>query len=83
MPVWTSPLVSLSSRLDFGIQGADQGDAAAGDDALFDGRLGGVERVFDAGLFLFHLGLGGSADVDHWATPPTSLASRSCSFSRS
>ena len=43
---------------------ADERDAAAGDDALFDGRAGRVERVFDAGLLLLHLGLGGCADLD-------------------
>ncbi len=45
--------------------GADERDAAAGDDALFDGRAGRVERVLDAGLLLLHLGLGGRADLDH------------------
>ena len=44
--------------------GADERDAAAGDDAFFDRRAGGVERVFDAGLLLLHLGLGGRADLD-------------------
>jgi hypothetical protein len=44
--------------------GAQQGDAAAGDDALLDGRAGGVQGVLDAGLLLLHLGLGGGADVD-------------------
>ena len=43
---------------------ADERDAAAGDDAFFDGRAGRVERVFDAGLLLLHLGLGGRADLD-------------------
>ena len=43
---------------------ADERHAAAGDDALFDGRAGRVERVFDAGLLLLHLGLGRSADLD-------------------
>src|SRR4029079_1383436 len=44
---------------------ADERDAAAGDDAFFNGRARGVERVFDAGLLLLHLGLGRSADLDH------------------
>ena len=44
---------------------ADQRDAAAGDDALFDRRARRVERVFDAGLLLLHLGLGVRADLDH------------------
>src|SRR4029078_8919529 len=43
---------------------ADERDAAAGDDALFDGRAGRVERALDAGLLLLHLGLGRSADLD-------------------
>ena len=43
---------------------ADERHAAAGDDALFDGRAGRVERVLDAGLLLLHLGLGGRADLD-------------------
>src|SRR4029079_8115544 len=45
--------------------GAQQRDAAAGDDALLDGRLGGVHGVLDARLLLLHLGLGRSADLDH------------------
>src|SRR6478735_4437175 len=44
---------------------ADERDAAARDDSLFDGRAGRVQRVFDAGLLLLHLGLGRGADVDH------------------
>ena len=38
--------------------------SAAGDDAVFDGRLRGMHRVFDAGLLFLHLGLGGRADLD-------------------
>ena len=41
-----------------------QRHAAAGHDALFDGRLGRVHRVFDARLLLLHLGLGGRTDLD-------------------
>ena len=44
--------------------GPQQGDAAAGEDAFFDGRAGGVQGVFDAGLLLLHLALGRGADVD-------------------
>ena len=40
-------------------------DAAAGDDALLEGRPGGLQRVLDAMLLLLHLGLGGSANLDH------------------
>ena len=46
------------------VAGAEQGDAAAGQDAFFDGRAGGVEGVFDAGLLFLHLAFGGGADVD-------------------
>src|SRR4051812_5894015 len=48
-----------------GLQRADQRDAAARDHAFFNGGTGRVQRVFDAGLLLFHLDLGGSADLDH------------------
>ena len=43
---------------------AQQRHAAAGDDALFDRRLGRVHRVFDARLLFLHLGLGGRTDLD-------------------
>ena len=45
-------------------EAAQQGDAAAGDDAFLDGRAGRVQGVLDAGLLLLHLGLGGGADID-------------------
>ena len=44
---------------------ADERDAAARDDAFFDRRTRGVQRVFDARLLLLHLGFGRGADVDH------------------
>ncbi len=43
---------------------AEDGDAAAGEDALFDRRAAGVECVYYACLLLLHLDLGGCADVD-------------------
>src|SRR3954471_12698020 len=43
----------------------NQRDAAAGDDPLFDRRLGRVHRVLDARLLLLHLGLGRRTDLDH------------------
>src|SRR6266705_1129198 len=43
---------------------AQQGHASAGDNAFLDGRAGGMHGVFDPGLLLFHLGLGGGADFD-------------------
>src|SRR5262245_65689987 len=45
--------------------GAQQRDAAARHDALFDGSAGGVERVLDPVLLLLDLDLGGAADADH------------------
>ena len=43
---------------------AEQGDAAAGEDALLERRAGGVQGVLDAGLLLLHLALGRGPDVD-------------------
>ena len=48
-----------------GLLRADQRNAAARDHAFFNGGTGCVQRVFDAGLLLFHFDLGGSADLDH------------------
>src|SRR5215218_2777603 len=48
-----------------GLDGAQQGHATAGDDALLDGRLGGMHGVLDAGLLLLHFSLGRGADLDH------------------
>ncbi len=42
--------------------------AAAGHDAFLDGGTGRVQRVFDAGLLLLHLDLGGCTDLDHGDT---------------
>ena len=44
---------------------AQQRDAAAGDDAFFDRRTRGVQRVFDARLLFLHLDFGRGADLDH------------------
>src|SRR5207244_6797237 len=38
------------------------------DDASFDRRTRSVQRVFPASFLLFHLGLGGSADINHGHT---------------
>ena len=57
-------LVALGLHGLHGLHAAQQRDAAAGHDALLDGRLGRVHRVLDAGLLLLHLGLGGRADLD-------------------
>ena len=40
-------------------------NTTTGDDALFDGCARGVERILDARLLLFHLDLGGSANLDY------------------
>ncbi len=61
-PVASSPVRSSSSSDGSGLQ---QGDAATGDDALFDGSLGAADGVFDAVLALLELDLGGGADLDH------------------
>ena len=42
----------------------EQGHAAAGDEALLDGRAGRRERVLDAVLLLLELDLGRGADLD-------------------
>ena len=55
---------SSSSLID-GLAGVQERDAAARHDALLEGRAGGLQRVLDAVLLLLHLGLGGSADLDH------------------
>ena len=60
-PVCSSPSsVELVERG----QRVDQGDAAAGDDALFDRRAGRRQRVLDAVLLLLQLDLGRGADLD-------------------
>ena len=70
------PTADLLDRL----AAAQQGHAAAGEDAFFDRRAGGVQGVFDAGLGLLHVGFG-AAPTEMIATPPVSLASRSWNFS--
>jgi hypothetical protein len=52
-----------AGRLDGG-RSAQQGDAAAGNDAFLDGRAGRVQRVVDAVLLLLDLDLGRAADAD-------------------
>jgi hypothetical protein len=59
---WLSPLRSRSR------DGADQRDATTGTMPFFDRGTGRVQRVFDAGLLLLHLDLGGSTDLDHGDT---------------
>src|SRR6266571_1339579 len=47
-----------------GRDGAHQSDTAAGDDALLDGRLGGVHGILDAGLLFLHFTLGRRPNLD-------------------
>src|SRR5690606_30046908 len=57
----------VAGQLQVLVQDADRVDerrAAAGDDALLDGRAGGRHRVLDAVLLLLELDLGGRADPD-------------------
>ena len=58
-----------SSPLTFSLverrRGADEGDAAARDDAFLDRGAGRVQRVLDARLLLLHLDFGRRADADH------------------
>ena len=48
----SSPLASFFELLEDGA-GSKESDASAGDDALFGGGLGGVQRVVDQGLRSF------------------------------
>ena len=60
-PTWRVALeLDLVERRD----GLQEGGAAAGDDALLDGRAGRRERILDAVLLLLELDLGGRADLD-------------------
>ena len=45
-----------------------QGRTATRNDAFFNGRLGGVDGIFQAQLLVLHLGLGGGAHLDHGHT---------------
>ena len=61
-PIFSSPLASRASFSTAAMH-AEQGHAAAGQDAFFDRRTRGVQGVFDAGLLLLHLGFGRGADA--------------------
>ena len=62
MPACTSAIVRLQG-LDR-LLGAQQGNAAARNDAFFDRSAGGVQRVVDAVLALLDFDLGRAADLD-------------------
>ena len=47
------------------VDALEQGNSAAGDDSLFDRRLGGVHGIFHSGFLLFQFGFGGGADADY------------------
>ena len=53
----------LTASSDLG-GGADDGYAATGQDAFFNGGAAGVQRVFDAGLLFLHGHFGGGAHID-------------------
>jgi len=60
----------------------EQRRASAGDNSFLDSCAGGMHSVFDTRLLFFQFGFGGCATL-MTATPPTSLARRSWSFSLS
>jgi hypothetical protein len=60
----TGRLVAFELEGFDGLDGAEEGNATAGNDTLFNGRAGRMESVFDAGLLFLHLGFRGGADVD-------------------
>src|SRR5256885_1476600 len=64
------PLVALELLADLpdSVGRVQQRNAAAGDDAFLERRAGRLKGVLDAVLLLLHLGLGGSADLDHGDT---------------
>ena len=57
-------LVALELELVERGDGLEERGAAAGDEALLDGRAGRRERILDAVLLLLELDLGGRADLD-------------------
>ena len=57
-------LVALELQLLQRDRSAQQRNATARHDAFLDGCASGMQGVFDAGLFLFHLGFGGGTDFD-------------------
>ena len=63
-PIFSSPRARAAGLLDR-LAAAQQGHAAAGQNAFLGRRAGGVQGVLDAGLLLLHLGLGAGADRDH------------------
>jgi len=60
--------------------GANQSNTASGDDTFLDSSARGVESILNASLLFLEL-VSVAAPTLMMATPPTSLARRSCSFS--
>ena len=58
-------VVVAGAELAQAFAGAEQGDAAARQDAFLDRGAGRMHRVIDAILALLHLDLGRAADADH------------------
>ncbi len=81
MPAFLVGVVALDA-VAHSLLGAQQSHATTSNHAFFHCSAGGVQGVFDASLLFLHFDFGGSANLIT-ATPPASLATRSCSFSRS
>src|SRR5271170_400456 len=61
----TNRFVVVQLQLVDGVQAAQQGRSAAGNDAFLNGRTGGVHGVLNASLFFLQLGFGCRAHLDH------------------
>ena len=57
-------LFLLRVRLAYFLRGLHERSAAAGDDPLFDRRLGRIDRILNFEFQILHLGLGRGADAD-------------------
>src|SRR5580704_8371048 len=55
----------LADQLLDGLERTNQSNTTAWDHALFHGRTGRVQRIFNAGLLFLHFDFGRSADFDH------------------
>ena len=75
-------LIAFELQLVERLRRADECHAAAGDDAFFDGRRVACIASSTRAFFSF-ISVSVAAPTLMTATPPTSFASRSCSFSRS
>ena len=60
----TGGLVAVEFELFNRVDAANQGHAAAGNNAFFNRRTGGVQGVFDTGFLFFHFRFAAGTDVD-------------------